>query len=109
MNRHTPTDHRSERRRVEEELGVDIEKWRALLDDAKLELYLGPREIRDRLDPELKTVDQELQRAKEQLRLLEESPESEWPSIRGSLHHTLGGVRKYFHWLQSGIEAPDEP
>jgi hypothetical protein len=108
MNPLTRAQHGSDHKQVEAQLATRIEEWRALVDDVKLQIHLGPREVRDRVAPLLKKLEHELRHTKGELRQLEGSADGEWSRIHHSLQNALRCVELSLEQVRRSIEQSDE-
>jgi hypothetical protein len=97
MKPHTSDRPGSDHSWVEAQLAARIALRQRLIDELKLQVHLGTRQVRDRVAPLLKKVELDLRHAKAELRQLDESDDGDWPRIQQALEHTL-------HELEESLE-----
>ncbi len=90
------------------QLAARIARRQKLIDDLKLQVHRGTREVRDRVNPLLKNVELNLRHAQTELRRLDASGEGDWPRIQQSLEHTLRQLEESLEQARRSSERTED-
>lgn len=82
---------------VKEQLQTELENLQSIVDEVKLQMHLGTKEVQDNIRPHLEELELELQQAKQKWDQFESSSESAWEDIQT-------GLRKSFKSMQQAFE-----
>lgn len=90
-------EKKAEKHPVKEQLKKEIAQWQTKMDEAKLQLHLGAKEVQDEIQPHVEILAQELIQAKKQLQAFENAAEDAWQDINE-------GIKASFHVMQTSFE-----
>jgi capsule polysaccharide export protein KpsE/RkpR len=82
---------------IPEKLQEELTNLQSVVDEVKLQMHLGTKEIQDKLQPHLEELEQELNQAKEKWKAFENSSEGAWEDIQT-------GLRKSFKSMEQAFE-----
>jgi len=98
----------SEQQQVISDIKSEIDQWQARIDAAKLQMHLGAREARDKLQPHVEKLEQDLGRVKASWVQLEESSENAWKDTQHGLRISLLALRRSYDKSKQHFENPDD-
>ncbi len=104
----THAQHGSDHQRVEALLTARIARWQRLIDDSKLQIHLGTREVRDRVAPLLTKMEAAVRHATTELRQLDECDECDRLRVQQSLEQTLRGLDEQMAEVRRSSEQRDD-
>lgn len=82
---------------VKEQLQAELENLQSIVDEVKLQMHLGAKEAKDKLQPHLEELEQELTEAQKKWDQFENNSESALDDIQT-------GLRKSFKSMQQAFE-----
>ncbi|PXX17694.1 hypothetical protein [Nitrosomonas ureae] len=82
---------------IPQRLQEELTNLQSVVDEVKLQMHLGTKELQDKLQPHLEELEQELSQAKEKWEAFESSSESAWEDIQT-------GLRKSFKSMEQAFE-----
>ncbi len=82
---------------IPEQLQEELSNLQSIVDEVKLQMHLGTKELQDKLQPHLDELEQELNQAKEKWEAFESGSESAWEDIQT-------GLRKSFKSMEQAFE-----
>jgi len=82
---------------IPEKLQEELTNLQSVVDEVKLQMHLGTKELQDKLQPHLEELEQELSQAKEKWDAFENSSEGAWEDIQT-------GLRKSFKSMEQAFE-----
>ncbi|MBX3617018.1 hypothetical protein [Nitrosomonas sp.] len=82
---------------IPQKLQEELSNLQSVVDEVKLQMHLGSKELQDKLQPHLDELEQELSQAKEKWQAFENSSESAWGDIQT-------GLRKSFKSMEQAFE-----
>ncbi|MBX9894471.1 MULTISPECIES: hypothetical protein [unclassified Nitrosomonas] len=82
---------------IPEKLQEELTNLQSVVDEVKLQMHLGTKELQDKLQPHLEELEQELSQAKEKWEAFENSSEGAWEDIQT-------GLRKSFKSMEQAFE-----
>jgi hypothetical protein len=97
----------SEQQQVISDIKPAIDQWQARIDAAKLQMHLGAREARAKLQPHVEKLEQDLGRVKASWAQLEESSENAWKDTQHGLKISLLALRRSYDKAKQHFENPD--
>jgi predicted nucleic acid-binding Zn-ribbon protein len=97
----------SEQQQVISDIKPEIDQWQARIDAAKLQMHLGAREARAKLQPHVEKLEQDLGRVKASWAQLEESSENAWKDTQHGLRISLLALRRSYDKAKQHFENPD--
>ena len=104
----THAQHGSDHQRVEALLTARIARWQRVIDDIKLQIHLGMREVRDRVAPLLTKMEMAVRHATTELRQIDECNEVDRLRVQRSLEHTLRGLEESMAEVRRSSEQRDD-
>jgi hypothetical protein len=100
--------HGSDRQRVEALLTARIARWQRVIDEIKLQIHLGVREVRDRVVPLLTKMEAAVSHANTELRQLNDCDECDRDRVQQSLEQTLRGLEKQMAEVRRSREPRED-
>lgn len=97
-----------DKRQAESILETEIAEWMTKIDAAKLQMHLGTRDARDKLQPQLQRLEDELSRAKAEWDELQEASESAWDDVHHGLKLSLRAMQRSFDKARQHFDVPEE-
>lgn len=82
---------------IPKKLQEELTNLQSVVDEVKLQMHLGTKELQDKLQPHLEELEQELSQAKEKWEAFENSSEGAWEDIQT-------GLRKSFKSMEQAFE-----
>ena len=98
----------SEQQQVISDIKSEIDQWQARIDAAELQMHLGAREARDKLQPHVEKLEQDLGRVKASWAQLEESSENAWKDTQHGLRISLLALRRSYDKAKQHFENPND-
>ena len=92
---------RREQKNLTAELKTEIANWQTKVDEVRLQMHLGAKEARDKIEPHVETLEHELNQAKQKLEQLNQGAESAWDEIKR-------GINISFKAMQQAIEKAEK-
>lgn len=78
-------ENRLEKSKIIKQLDQEINKWEAKLDEVKLQLHLGAKDAKDKIDPYVKEMEQKIDEAKNKWNEIADASENAWDEIHDGL------------------------
>ena len=75
----------NEKKTVEQQLKEEMKKWQTEIDEVKVQAHLGAMDVRDKAQPYLDELDQELAKAKKELDAFGNASEGAWQELSKGL------------------------
>jgi predicted nucleic acid-binding Zn-ribbon protein len=91
-----------------EQLNEEMKKWQTKIDEAKVQLHLGAKEVRDEIQPHVDKLEQEFNQANEQWQELENATESALGDIHRGLKGSLKTMQKSFEKAQQHFQKQEK-
>lgn len=82
---------------MKEQLQTELANLQSIVDEVKLQMHLGAKEVQDNIRPHLEELELELSQAKQKWDQFESSSENAWEDIQT-------GLRKSFKSMQQAFE-----
>ncbi len=89
-------------------LETEIAEWQTKIDAAKLQMHLGARDARDKLQPQLQRLEDELSQAKAEWNELQKASEGAWDDVHHGLKLSLKAMQRSFDKARQHFDAPEE-
>lgn len=89
-----------------EKVEAELSEWQTKVDEAKLQLHLGAKEVQDKLQPHVDELEQELSQAQAQWQQLQDSAEGAWENIEHGVSLSMKAMQKAFDKAKKHF--PDE-
>jgi len=93
---------------VKEQLQAELENLQSIVDEVKLQMHLGAKEVQDKIQPHLDELEQELRQAKEKWNQFENSSESAWEDIQNGLRLSLKSMQQAFEKAKKHFPEQDK-
>jgi predicted nucleic acid-binding Zn-ribbon protein len=87
-------------------IDAELSQWQTKVDEAKLQLHLGAKEVQDKLQPHVDELEQELSQAQAQWQQFQDSAEGAWDSIEDGVNLSIKAMQKAFDKAKKHF--PDE-
>lgn len=97
-------DKQTLKERLEQELSV----WETKMDEAKVQMHLGAKEVKEKLQPHVKELEQGLDKANKQLEELKNSSGGAWGEIQGGLESSLQSMKQAFEKAEKHFKKDDQ-
>ena len=81
---------------VKEQLQAELANLQSIVDEAKLQMHLGTKEMQEKIQPHLDELELELSQAKKNWNQFESSSESAWEDIQTGLRKSLKSMQQAF-------------
>jgi predicted nucleic acid-binding Zn-ribbon protein len=78
------------------QLAQELAKWQEKIDEARVQLNLGGKEVEEKIQPYLEQLENEMQKAKEKWSELEGATESSWADIKAGLDSSVDAMKEAF-------------
>ncbi len=91
---------------MKEKLQKELASWQKNLDEAKLQMHLGTKEIEQEIRPHVEQLEQELTHAKEQWKQLEVASEAASKDIKHGVSKSIKSMKMAFEKAKKHF--PDE-
>lgn len=85
---------------IKEQLGKELDKWQTKMDEAKVQMHLGVKEVQDKIKPYVEKLDQELYEAKGKLDELGKSSEDAWVEVKEGVEGSIDIMKMAFESAQ---------
>jgi chromosome segregation ATPase len=97
-----------DKQEVKKQVEAEIEKWQTKIDEAKVQMHLGAKELEDKLAPHVEKMEQELQEADNKRKQLEEVAGDAWQDIHHGLKISFKAMDKAFSDAMQHCEKQSE-
>ncbi len=101
-------DKKAEQQKLAETLNEELAKWQTRIDEAKVQMHLGAKEIQDKIQPHVDELEHELDRAKKQWDKLEDAAESAWSEVENGVNVSIKAMKKAFDKAQQHFPKKGE-
>jgi len=110
MNDNTENKKATDTDRTEktEKLDKDLSEWQTRIDEARLQMHLGAKDVQDKLQPHIDQLEKEYNEAKEQLKNLTDSTEGAWDSIEHGVGVSIKSMQKAFDKAKAHFPDSDK-
>ena len=78
------------------QLEAELASWQTKIDEARVQLDLGSKEVEDKLKPYVKQLENEMGEAKEKWAQLEKASEHSWEDIKSGLDLSMDAMKEAF-------------
>lgn len=85
---------------VLKQLKKELAIWQTKMDEAKVQMHLGVKEVEDKIKPHVELFDQELNEAKNKLEELGKSSEGAWAEVQEGIESSLDVMKTAFERAQ---------
>ncbi len=89
---------------VKEQLQEELDNLQAMVDEVKLQMHLGTKEVQTMIQPHLEELEDELSDAKKKWDQFEGSSESAWEDIQIGLSESIKSMRHAFDKAKKHFE-----
>lgn len=86
----------SEEKTIKEQLEAELANLQSIVDEVKLQMHLGAKEVQDKLQPHLEELEQELNEARKNWGQFESNSESAWEDIQTGLRKSFKSMQQAF-------------
>lgn len=93
---------------MKEQLQAELQNLQSIVDEVKLQMYLGAKEAQDKIQPHLDELEQELRQAKEKWDQFENSSESAWEDIQNGFGLSLKSMQQAFEKAKKHFPEQDK-
>lgn len=90
-------ENQLEKSSLKEQLKEEINKWQTKMDEAKLQLHLGGKEVKDKIDPFVKELEQKYAHAKKKLEEIDDASENAWDDIQQGFQSSFKAMSEAFN------------
>ena len=90
MNESTKLDE------MKTQVETELAGWQTKIDEARVQLDLGSKDVEDKLQPYIKQLENEMDQAKEKWAQLEEASEHSWEDIKSGLDLSIDAMKEAF-------------
>jgi len=90
MNKSTKLDE------MKTQVETELAGWQTKIDEARVQLDLGTKDVEDKLQPYIKQLENEMDQAKEKWAQLEEASEHSWEDIKSGLDLSIDAMKEAF-------------
>lgn len=101
-------DKKAEQQKLAEQLNEELAKWQTRIDEAKVQMHLGAKEMQDKIKPHIEELEHELKRAKKHWNKLEDAAESAWNEIENGVNVSINAMKKAFDRAQQHFPKKGE-
>ncbi len=78
------------------QLKGELAKWQTKIDEARIQLNLGGKEAKEKIQPHLDQLENEMYKAKDKWADLEEASENSWADIKVGLDSSVDAMKESF-------------
>lgn len=96
----------TEHEAMKDELHGELESWQTKLDEAKLQMHLGAKEVEQNIQPYVDQLEQEMAQAQAQWEKFEGASEDAWDDIQSGVSKSMKSMQMAFDKAKSHF--PDE-
>lgn len=97
-----------DKQEVKKQVEAEMEKWQTKIDEAKVQMHLGAKELEDRLTPHIEKLEQELQAADKKRKQFDEVSGNAWQDIHHGLKISFKAMEKAFSDAREHLENEPE-
>lgn len=97
-----PADNDADRKKLQDQL----DSWQTKIDEAKLQMHLGAKEVEEKLQPHVEQLEDEFAKAKDQWAKLDNASDNAWNDIQSGFSKSVESMKAAFDKAKSHF--PDE-
>ena len=87
------------------QLETELASWQTKIGEARVQLDLGSKEAKDKLQPYIKQLESEMDQAKEKLAQLDDAAEHSWADIKSGLGLSIETMKEAFSSAQKHFSS----
>ena len=84
----------------------ELQSWQTKIDEAKLQMHLGTKEVEQKIQPYVEQLEQDLTQAKEDWEQLADASEGAWKDIQSGVSNSIKSMQMAFENAKKHF--PDE-
>ena len=104
----TQPKKQAEKQTLTEQVKAEMANWQTKMDEAKVQMHLGAKEVQDKIQPHMDKLEQELGEAGKQWQELENATENAWEDVHRGLKDSLKVMQKSFDKAQQHFQKEEK-
>ena len=104
----TQPKKQAEKQTLTEQVKAEMANWQTKMDEAKVQMHLGAKEVQDKIQPHMDKLEQELNEAGKQWQELENATENAWEDVHRGLKDSLKVMQKSFDKAQQHFQKEEK-
>ena len=97
-----------EKTELEQELDKQLASWETRIDEARVQMHLGAKEVEEKIQPHVATLEEEFRQAKQQWGKLEDASEGAWDDIKSGFSLSMKSMEKAFEKAKEHFPDKDK-
>ena len=89
-------NEQSAREKLKSQLEQELAHWQTKIDEARVQMHLGARDVQDRIHPYVEELELELDKVRGQWNRLESASEGAWDDISHGLDISVKAMKQAF-------------
>lgn len=102
------TAQETKQQTVKDQLQGELESWQTKIDEARLQMHLGAKEVEQNIQPHIERLEQEYTQAKMQWEQLENASEGAWDDIQGGVSRSMKSMQMAFEKAKKHFPDQDK-